>query len=128
MRHKIAQDLEGGFVLKGGIFLSTIKTDNAGQERKKICSCITITRSYRGWITLDTLLAVKAWDKPNRNLLIAIDVEDQDDRPMRAADFFRPADCTEASKQHNGKCAFAWLYALLPLKRISKEIPFSKKI
>ncbi|XP_040153962.1 protein anachronism isoform X1 [Anopheles arabiensis] len=91
------------------VYFRKNRKDNAGQERKKICSCITITRSYRGWITLDTLLAVKAWDKPNRNLLIAIDVEDQDDRPMRAADFFRPADCTEASKQHNA-AVLPWTY------------------
>uniref|UniRef100_A0A182P5K2 TGFb_propeptide domain-containing protein n=1 Tax=Anopheles epiroticus TaxID=199890 RepID=A0A182P5K2_9DIPT len=87
--------------ITASVYYRKNRKDNTSQERKKsVCSCITITRSYRGWITMDMLLAVKTWDKPNRNLGIAIDVEDQDDRPLRAADFFRPADCSEASK-HN---------------------------
>lgn len=68
-----------------------------------MCSSITITRNFRGWITLDTLLAVKLWDKPYRNLGIAIDVQDQDDNPLPAAQFFQATDCSEASKA-NGKC------------------------
>lgn len=78
--------------------------DNVSTERKKrICSSITITRNYRGWIALDTLLAVKLWDKPNRNFGIAVDVQDQDDNPLPAARYFQPTDCSEASKA-NGKC------------------------
>nr|XP_029725739.1 protein anachronism-like isoform X2 [Aedes albopictus] len=73
--------------------------DNVSTERKKrICSSITITRNYRGWIALDTLLAVKLWDKPNRNFGIAVDVQDQDDNPLPAARYFQPTDCSEASK------------------------------
>lgn len=80
--------------------------DNSVMERKKrICSSITVTKNYRGWITLDTLLAVKQWDKPNRNMGIAIDVQDHEDQPLHAASFFQPADCLEASKA-NGECVF----------------------
>lgn len=84
--------------------------DNLSMERKKrICSSITITRNFRGWITLDTLLAVKLWDKPNRNFGIAIDVQDQDDNALPAARFFQPTDCSEASKA-NGKCVRSVLF------------------
>uniref|UniRef100_A0A182KFY0 TGF-beta propeptide domain-containing protein n=1 Tax=Anopheles christyi TaxID=43041 RepID=A0A182KFY0_9DIPT len=96
--------------ITASVYFRKNRKDNASQERKKsICSCITITRSYRGWITMDTLLAVKAWDKPNRNLVIAIDVEDQDERPLRAVDFFQPADCSEASKL-NASTVLPWSY------------------
>ncbi|XP_058125416.1 protein anachronism [Anopheles ziemanni] len=75
------------------------RKDNTSIERKKrVCSCLTIPVSYRGWISMDTLLAVKMWDKPKSNFGIAIDVEDMDDRPLRAADFFQPTDCSEASR------------------------------
>ncbi|XP_053674490.1 protein anachronism [Anopheles nili] len=90
------------------VYVRKHRKDNAAPERKKrICSSITITQSYRGWISMDTLLAVKLWDKPSRNNGIAIDVEDQEDRPLRAADYFQPADCSEASKT-NAATALPW--------------------
>ncbi|XP_053665265.1 protein anachronism [Anopheles marshallii] len=104
------------------VYFRKNRRDNGPPERKKrICSCTTITQSYRGWITLDTLLAVKLWDKPNRNLGIAIDVEDQEDRPLRAADFFQPADCSEASKT-NASAVFPWSFFGSPLARTVNEM------
>ncbi|XP_052895158.1 protein anachronism [Anopheles moucheti] len=104
------------------VYFRKNRRDNGTPERKKrICSCTTITQSYRGWITLDTLLAVKLWDKPNRNLGIAIDVEDQEDRPLRAADFFQPADCSEASKT-NASAVFPWSFFGSPLARTVNEM------
>ncbi|XP_058063054.1 protein anachronism [Anopheles bellator] len=86
------------------------RKDNPAPERKKrICSSITITQSYRGWISMDTLLAVKLWDKPNRNFGIAIDIEDQEDRPLKASDFFQPPDCSEASKV-NATTVLPWSF------------------
>ncbi|XP_058834142.1 protein anachronism [Topomyia yanbarensis] len=83
--------------------------DNSSTERKKrICSSITITRNFRGWITLDTLLAVKLWDKPNRNFGIAIDVQDQDDNTLSASRFFQPTDCSEASKSNATAAVLPW--------------------
>lgn len=67
---------------------------------------------------MDTLLAVKLWDKPNRNFGIAIDVEDQEDRPLKASDFFQPPDCSMASKT-NGKCAFGFCLAFAQSQGIS---------
>uniref|UniRef100_A0A182NIJ5 TGFb_propeptide domain-containing protein n=1 Tax=Anopheles dirus TaxID=7168 RepID=A0A182NIJ5_9DIPT len=96
--------------ITASVYFRKNRKDNASSERKKrICSSITITQSYRGWISMDTLLAVKLWDKPNRNFGIAIDVEDQEDRPLRAADFFQPADCSEASKT-NATAVFPWSF------------------
>uniref|UniRef100_A0A182WKL6 TGFb_propeptide domain-containing protein n=1 Tax=Anopheles minimus TaxID=112268 RepID=A0A182WKL6_9DIPT len=104
------------------VYFRKNRRDNAPPERKKrICSSTTITQSYRGWITMDTLLAVKLWDKPNRNLGIAIDVEDQEDRPLRAADFFQPADCSEASKT-NASPVFPWSFFGSPLARSINEM------
>ncbi|XP_049289404.1 uncharacterized protein LOC125767146 isoform X2 [Anopheles funestus] len=98
------------------VYFRKNRRDNGAPERKKrICSCTTITQSYRGWITMDTLLAVKLWDKPNRNLGIAIDVEDQEDRPMRAADFFQPADCSELHPYFHG--AFSEVHSHGPLMK-----------
>lgn len=85
--------------ITASVYYRKNRKDNTSMERKKrICSSTTITQSYRGWISLDTLLAVKLWDKPKSNFGIAIDVEDLDDRPLRAADFFQPSDCSEASR------------------------------
>ncbi|KFB43853.1 hypothetical protein ZHAS_00011703 [Anopheles sinensis] len=85
--------------ITASVYYRKNRKDNTSMERKKrICSSITITQSYRGWISMDTLLAVKLWDKPKSNFGIAIDVEDLDDRPLRAADFFQPTDCSEASR------------------------------
>uniref|UniRef100_A0A182QF48 TGF-beta propeptide domain-containing protein n=1 Tax=Anopheles farauti TaxID=69004 RepID=A0A182QF48_9DIPT len=96
--------------ITASVYFRKNRKDNASSERKKrICSSTTITQSYRGWISMDTLLAVKLWDKPNRNFGIAIDVEDQEDRPLRAADFFQPADCSEASKT-NATAVFPWSF------------------
>uniref|UniRef100_A0A182M875 TGF-beta propeptide domain-containing protein n=1 Tax=Anopheles culicifacies TaxID=139723 RepID=A0A182M875_9DIPT len=104
------------------VYFRKNRRDNAPPERKKrICSSTTITQSYRGWITMDTLLAVKLWDKPNRNLGIAIDVEDQEDRPLRAADFFQPADCSEASKT-NASTVFPWSFFGSSLARTINEM------
>uniref|UniRef100_A0A182REH2 TGF-beta propeptide domain-containing protein n=1 Tax=Anopheles funestus TaxID=62324 RepID=A0A182REH2_ANOFN len=104
------------------VYFRKNRRDNGAPERKKrICSCTTITQSYRGWITMDTLLAVKLWDKPNRNLGIAIDVEDQEDRPLRAADFFQPADCSEASKT-NASSIFPWSFFGSSLARTVNEM------
>lgn len=87
------------------------------ERKKRICSSITVPRYHRGWITLDTLLAVKQWDKPNRNMGIAIDVQDQDDSPLPASQYFQPADCLEASKA-NGKCVFLCFLLLTIFKFI----------
>ncbi|XP_035786698.1 protein anachronism-like [Anopheles albimanus] len=94
--------------ITASVYYRKNRKDNPSPERKKrICSSITITQSYRGWISMDTLLAVKLWDKPNRNFGIAIDVEDQEDRPLRASDFFQPPDCSMASKT-NATTALPW--------------------
>lgn len=74
-----------------------INTDTFPAERqKKICSCITESRTYQGWIEMDIKLAVKQWEKPSRNLGLAIDVQDQDDNYLKAAPFFH-LKCIEAS-------------------------------
>lgn len=95
------------------LFILFVYVDNVSptERKKRICSSITITRNFRGWITLDTLLAVKLWDKPNRNFGIAIDVQDQDDNALPAARFFQPTDCNEASKT-NGKCVRSVLFII----------------
>ncbi|ETN62955.1 hypothetical protein AND_005341 [Anopheles darlingi] len=94
--------------ITASVYYRKNRKDNPSPERKKrICSSITITQSYRGWISMDTLLAVKLWDKPNRNFGIAIDVEDQEDRPLKASDFFQPPDCSMASKT-NATTALPW--------------------
>lgn len=97
--------------------------DNLSTERKKrICSSITITRNFRGWITLDTLLAVKLWDKPNRNFGIAIDVQDQDDNPLPAARFFQATDCSEASKANATAAVLPWNFFRNSLSWSSDEM------
>ncbi|XP_053689101.1 protein anachronism [Sabethes cyaneus] len=97
--------------------------DNLSSERKKrICSSITITRNFRGWITLDTLLAVKLWDKPNRNFGIAIDVQDQDDNTLPAARFFSPTDCSEASKSNATATVLPWNFFRSSLSWTSHEM------
>ncbi|XP_055609942.1 protein anachronism [Uranotaenia lowii] len=97
--------------------------DNSSTERKKrICSSITTTRNFRGWITLDTLLAVKLWDKPNRNFGIAIDVHDQDENPLAAARFFQPADCSEASRANATATVLPWNFFRNSLSWTSDEM------
>lgn len=97
--------------------------DNVSTERKKrICSSITITRNYRGWIALDTLLAVKLWDKPNRNFGIAVDVQDQDDNPLPAARYFQPTDCSEASKANATAAVLPWNFFRNSLSWSSDEM------
>lgn len=96
--------------ITASVYYRKNRKDNTSMERKKrICSSITITQSYRGWISMDTLLAVKLWDKPKSNFGIAIDVEDLDDRPLRAADFFQPTDCSEASRT-NATTLLPWSF------------------
>ncbi|XP_035914211.1 protein anachronism isoform X1 [Anopheles stephensi] len=95
--------------ITASVYFRKNRKDNTQERKKRMCSSTTITQSYRGWITMDTLLAVKLWDKPNRNFGIAIDVEDQEDRPLRAADFFQPADCSEASKS-NASTVLPWSF------------------
>lgn len=97
--------------------------DNLSTERKKrICSSITITRNFRGWIALDTLLAVKLWDKPNRNFGIAIDVQDQDDNPLPAARYFQATDCSEASKANATAAVLPWNFFRNSLSWTSDEM------
>ncbi|XP_062549904.1 protein anachronism [Armigeres subalbatus] len=99
------------------------KRNNTLTERKKrMCSSITITRNFRGWITLDTLLAVKLWDKPYRNLGIAIDVQDQDDNPLPAAQFFQATDCSEASKANATAAVLPWNFFRNSLSWSSDEM------
>lgn len=105
------------------VYMRKKNKDNSSMDRKKrICSSINITRNYRGWITLDTLLAVKQWDKPNRNMGIAIDVQDQDDNPLPAARFFQPADCSEASKANATAAVLPWSFFRNSLSWSSDEM------
>lgn len=105
------------------VYLRKKSKDNVSMERKKrICSSITITRNYRGWIALDTLLAVKLWDKPNRNFGIAVDVQDQDDNPLPAARFFQATDCTEASKTNATAAVLPWNFFRNSLSWTSDEM------
>lgn len=105
------------------VFWRKKSKDNSSSERKKrICSSITTTRNFRGWITLDTLLAVKLWDKPNRNFVIAIDVQDQDDNPLPAAKFFQSTDCSEASKTNASATVLPWSFFRNSLSWTSDEM------
>lgn len=105
------------------VYMRKKNKDNSSMDRKKrICSTINITRNNRGWITLDTLLAVKQWDKPNRNMGIAIDVQDQDDNPLPAARFFQPADCSEASKTNATAAVLPWSFFRNSLSWSSDEM------
>lgn len=105
------------------VYMRKKNKDNSSMDRKKrICSSINITRNFRGWITLDTLLAVKQWDKPNRNMGIAIDVQDQDDNPLPAARFFQPADCSEASKANATAAVLPWSFFRNSLSWSSDEM------
>ncbi|XP_039437332.1 protein anachronism [Culex pipiens pallens] len=105
------------------VYMRKKNKDNSVMERKKrICSSITVTKNYRGWITLDTLLAVKQWDKPNRNMGIAIDVQDHEDQPLHAATFFQPADCLEASKANATAAVLPWSFFRNSLSWSSDEM------
>jgi hypothetical protein len=62
-----------------------------------MCSSITVSKNYQGWIEMDVKLAVKIWERPARNLGLAIEVQDQDDVLLKSADHFIPHSC-EACK------------------------------
>lgn len=52
-----------------------------------------VQRNFEGWVEFDVKPALKLWEKGNRNLGLAIDVQDQDMNPLSAATFFDPYNC-----------------------------------
>uniref|UniRef100_A0A336LPD3 CSON010091 protein n=1 Tax=Culicoides sonorensis TaxID=179676 RepID=A0A336LPD3_CULSO len=73
-------------------------SDKSIELRKKECSSTTISQKYEGWVEMDIKLAMKQWDKPHKNLGLAVEVQDINDNYLRTLDFFEPVDCTQASK------------------------------
>lgn len=90
-------------------------------------------RGHTGWIDFDVRSAIKQWDKSRRNGgngdsnnrysimpgKLAIDVEDPDQNPLKAGNFFEPIQCEAC------KCA---VYHDLTNKQISLfQNSFDKK-
>lgn len=53
--------------------------------------------SFEGWIEMDIKLALKMWEKPSKNLGLAIEVQDSEDNHLMALSYFHRHDC-EASE------------------------------
>ncbi|GAB0089944.1 protein anachronism-like [Sergentomyia squamirostris] len=66
------------------------------ERKKRIYSSTMVDKSFVGWVELDVRQAVKLWEKPSKNLGLAIDVHDQDENPLKASLFFHQHSC-EAS-------------------------------
>lgn len=56
-----------------------------------------IQASFNGWIEVDVLNTVKAWENPKNNLGLGIDVYDQDENSLNAKSHFSLQSC-EAGK------------------------------
>ncbi|XP_055690862.1 uncharacterized protein LOC129794214 isoform X2 [Lutzomyia longipalpis] len=73
-----------------------VKKHRKAERKKRIYSSTMVDKFFVGWVELDVRQAVKLWEKPNKNLGLAIDVHDQDDNLLRASQFFIQHSC-EAS-------------------------------
>ncbi|XP_055707556.1 uncharacterized protein LOC129804347 isoform X3 [Phlebotomus papatasi] len=66
------------------------------ERKKRMYSSTMVDKSFVGWVELDVRQAVKLWEKPSKNLGLAIDVHDQDGNILKASQFFFQHSC-EAS-------------------------------
>uniref|UniRef100_A0A1B0CW33 Putative secreted protein n=1 Tax=Lutzomyia longipalpis TaxID=7200 RepID=A0A1B0CW33_LUTLO len=62
-----------------------VKKHRKAERKKRIYSSTMVDKFFVGWVELDVRQAVKLWEKPNKNLGLAIDVHDQDDNLLRAS-------------------------------------------
>ncbi|XP_063701038.1 uncharacterized protein LOC134831276 isoform X2 [Culicoides brevitarsis] len=67
---------------------------------KKLCSSSTVSRKYEGWVEMDIKMAVKQWEKPNRNLGLSVEVQDHNENTLKSLDFFHPIDCNQPNPFH----------------------------
>lgn len=74
-------------------------------------SSTMVDRSFVGWVELDVRQAVKLWEKPSKNLGLAIDVHDQDGNILKASQFFFQHSCEAC------ECAIECFLTLLTNKR-----------
>jgi hypothetical protein len=89
------------------------------ERRKRMCSSLTVSRNYEGWIELDVKLALKIWEKPRRNYGLAIDVQDLDDVQLKATEYFHPYNCEQACE-----CEVCCLINKLIMQIFSKYFSF----
>ncbi|XP_055690866.1 uncharacterized protein LOC129794214 isoform X6 [Lutzomyia longipalpis] len=74
-----------------------VKKHRKAERKKRIYSSTMVDKFFVGWVELDVRQAVKLWEKPNKNLGLAIDVHDQDDNLLRASQFFIQHSCEPRS-------------------------------
>lgn len=107
-------------------------TDSLTERRKRQCSSLTVSKKYEGWIELDIKLAVKQWEKPNRNMGLAVEVQDVDEEYKKALDFFHPVDCEQACKCVTCCCILILIQNLtilvdIDINRVRKNTKRNKK-
>lgn len=86
-------------------FLQYLSTDTKPVLKKVVCNSLTLNRDNNDWVEIDVRQVIKHWEKMYRGSLIhnkggpvadpmvAIDVEDEYQQPLKAGLFFEPSDC-----------------------------------
>lgn len=82
--------------------------------KKFVCHSFTLNRVNNEWVEIDVRQVIKNWEKMYRaaalhnkggtvaDPMVAIDVEDEYQQPLKAGLFFEPTDCQAC------KCAVSW--------------------
>lgn len=83
--------------------------------KKLVCHSFTLSRSNNEWVEIDVRQVIKYWEKMYRasvqhnkggsvaDPMVAIDVEDEYQQPLKAGLFFEPIDCQAC------KCVVFWV-------------------
>lgn len=86
------------------------------KSKKRVCTSFTTPKNNNGWIEIDVRQVIRHWEKAYRantssrggqtinDPVLTIDVEDQDQNPLKAGLYFEPTDCQAC------KCAVSSLY------------------
>ncbi|XP_059614489.1 uncharacterized protein LOC132260421 isoform X2 [Phlebotomus argentipes] len=88
-----------------------VKKHRKAERKKRIYSSTMVDKSFVGWVELDVRQAVKLWEKPNKNLGLAIDVHDQDENSLRASQFFFQHSCEASPYPWTFLRKSAWPYS-----------------
>ncbi|XP_037037786.1 protein anachronism isoform X2 [Bradysia coprophila] len=75
------------------------------KSKKRVCTSFTTPKNNNGWIEIDVRQVIRHWEKAYRantssrggqtinDPVLTIDVEDQDQNPLKAGLYFEPTDC-----------------------------------
>ncbi|XP_037037788.1 protein anachronism isoform X3 [Bradysia coprophila] len=82
------------------------------KSKKRVCTSFTTPKNNNGWIEIDVRQVIRHWEKAYRantssrggqtinDPVLTIDVEDQDQNPLKAGLYFEPTDCQQQQQSH----------------------------